>query len=135
MAIYNRRAAKHNSTVKTIAGRGRCSICGANLGSAISAWERHRKHCRQPFSWSAMKEAMSKILINEEFSRSRLKEDLGIPLGSGGNAPHETTMDNYRNWLTQAGYLKKSIKRGTYVKIRHIPADLTSTQLYKEAYT
>jgi hypothetical protein len=44
-----------------------------------------------------------------------------------------TTVDNYRNWFTKAGYLKW-IKPGFYEVIKTPSIELTSRNLRKEAY-
>jgi len=44
-----------------------------------------------------------------------------------------STVDNYRNYLTHAGYLRIK-SRGLYVYIKEIPWNLTYTQLVKQGY-
>jgi len=44
-----------------------------------------------------------------------------------------STVDNYRNYLTHAGYLKIKYA-GAYEYIKEIPKDLTYTQLVKQGY-
>ena len=44
-----------------------------------------------------------------------------------------TSIDNYRNWFTKAGYLKW-IKRGQYELIKGPDDGLSSRDLRKEAY-
>jgi len=44
-----------------------------------------------------------------------------------------STVDNYRNYLTQAGYLCR-IYSGAYKYVKKIPHNLTYKQLLKEAY-
>ena len=43
------------------------------------------------------------------------------------------SIDNYRNYLTQAGYLE-IVSRGVYRYIKEIPKDMNYTQLIEEAY-
>lgn len=43
------------------------------------------------------------------------------------------SIDNYRNYLTQAGYLE-IVSRGVYRYIKEIPKDLSYAQLLEEAY-
>ena len=44
------------------------------------------------------------------------------------------SIDSTRNYLTQAGYLTPSEKRGRYVMIKSIPKGLKMTELISEAY-
>jgi hypothetical protein len=43
------------------------------------------------------------------------------------------TVDNYRNYLTKAGYLRTK-HTGAYEYIKKIPANMTYDKLIKEAY-
>lgn len=86
------------------------------------------------FVWNNVRDFAKSKKNGEMFTRTDLKNALGIPLRSRGNGEHEVTMDNYRNWLTKAGYLQKGNKRGTYIKKKDIPADLSSSAAFKQAY-
>lgn len=44
------------------------------------------------------------------------------------------SVDNYRNMLTICGYLEFTNKRGVYKILKHVPTDLSSNKLVKEAY-
>ena len=44
-----------------------------------------------------------------------------------------STVDNYRNYLTHAGYLRIK-SRGTYEYMKEIPKNMSYAQLVKEAY-
>jgi uncharacterized protein YutE (UPF0331/DUF86 family) len=44
-----------------------------------------------------------------------------------------STVDNYRNYLTHAGYLRIK-SRGVYEYIKEIPKDITYKRLVREAY-
>lgn len=46
----------------------------------------------------------------------------------------KTTIDNYRNWFSQAGYLATADGAGSYKKLKHIDPTMTSNRLRKEAY-
>ena len=51
-----------------------------------------------------------------------------VNFGNGGS-----TVDNYRNYLTHAGYLKTQ-KAGIYEYMKEIPEDMTYKRLVREAY-
>jgi len=44
-----------------------------------------------------------------------------------------STVDNYRNYLTHAGYLKTR-RSGMYEYVKNIPIDISYKQLIQEAY-
>ena len=46
---------------------------------------------------------------------------------------HGETVDTYRNYLTQAGYLE-IVSRGRYEVLKEIPIDLTLNDVKNEAY-
>lgn len=47
----------------------------------------------------------------------------------------QTTIDTYRNYLTQAGYLsKENLQSGSYKVVRHIDENLTVSKLKTQAY-
>ena len=46
----------------------------------------------------------------------------------------ELTIDCYRNYLTQAGYLK-IIDKGKYKILKNIPADIPLSKVRKQAYS
>lgn len=83
------------------------------------------------FFWGTFCSFIRNVKRGSSFTRSELKEACKIPLGKRSSS--EITMDNYRNYLTQAGYLHKS-GRGVYRKAKQIPSSFTVTQVLKEAY-
>jgi hypothetical protein len=77
--------------------------------------------------WDFMKNLFND-LVGERITRSLLRE---VVYSNGYNT--EITMDTYRNYLTQAGYL--SIwKRGIYNVNFEIPTDLSLSDVRNEAY-
>lgn len=71
--------------------------------------------------------------IGDLILRRNLIKDCSEGYGSCFSNGIPSTVDNYRNYLTQAGYLR--IKSpGAYEYMKEIPEDLTYTQLIKQSY-
>lgn len=75
--------------------------------------------------WEKMKSFVNEAKIGEIITRQDL-------LRACDN-PGSSTVDNYRNYLTNAGYLNTR-KRGRYEKLKHIEESLSVDQLYKKSY-
>lgn len=82
--------------------------------------------------WSTFREYVRALKLKKTFTRTDLKEAMKVPLGR--RTSNEITMDNYRNYLTQAGYLAKGEKRGTYIKLKQLPKNITVSTVLREAY-
>jgi hypothetical protein len=82
------------------------------------------------FTWKLFLGYLRQRKTKSSITRLEIREAFDIK----GSRSSEITMDNYRNYLTQAGYLKKTKKRGTYSKVKQVPRNLTLTQALREAY-
>lgn len=82
------------------------------------------------FTWKLFISYIRQRKTKSTITRVEIKNEFGIT----GRHSREITMDNYRNYLTQAGYLEKTKKRGVYVKTKQVPRTLTLTQVLREAY-
>ncbi len=74
------------------------------------------------------REFLTFIVPGEIITRKEIMET--IKTGKYGT---QTTIDNYRNWFTKAGYLKWT-SRGKYELIKFPEDELSSRDLRKEAY-
>jgi hypothetical protein len=59
--------------------------------------------------------------------------NMGFGLQVRGIQERAPTIDTYRNYLKQAGYMR-NVGRGRYMMVKRIPDDLTLTDVKKEAY-
>jgi hypothetical protein len=76
---------------------------------------------------------INKHNVSDIITRKDLILIIKSAMGCWNSGDRFTTVDKYRCWLTQAGYLKW-IYSGHYEILKKIPLDLTSTKLEQEAY-
>jgi hypothetical protein len=74
-----------------------------------------------------IKNKLGNTAVGDTISRTLIMKGL--------NPSEKITMDNYRNWFSQAGYITKADGSGSYTKLKQVPIGITSNQLRKEAYT
>lgn len=77
-------------------------------------------------TFDIIKSQLHKLQIGEYLQRRSLV--YGLTQGQ------KTTIDNYRNLFSQAGYLAAANGAGSYKKLKNIDPTMTSNRLRKEAY-
>jgi len=79
-------------------------------------------------TFSRLKYILLNIPMGIAFSRAQLVESLGA------SKRDMVSVDNYRNYFSQAGFLEKINRRGLYRKVNPIPEDITLNKLREMAY-
>ena len=79
--------------------------------------------------WLEMKKYINQI--NEKEDQLLLRKDLLEHLKDFNS---EQSIDKLRCYLTNAGFLQKSVKSGIYYAVKPIPLELTQTKLIEIAY-
>lgn len=118
----------------------RCDLCGKHFIShkpkeIICSCDENYCHGTNKIEKTKLKEVIDYIRIAKIgdliFRRNLMNFSKGYGSCFSNNIP--STVDNYRNYLTHAGYLR--IKSpGAYEYMKEIPKDLTYTQLIKQSY-
>lgn len=83
------------------------------------------------FSWNSFVEFLNHNAKYSCITREQIRKRFRM-FETSHNA-HETTMDNYRNYLTQAGYLQ-IVGRGKYKVVNKIPKKKSVAGVFNEAY-
>ncbi len=78
---------------------------------------------------SMMSEIINITQVGDTITRSELHRNILSIL----NKLSPESIDNFRNYFTQAGYMQTS-KRGVYTKMKDVPENMTAIQLLAEAY-
>ena len=81
--------------------------------------------------WSIIREFVNTININDTFTR---KELLFYIYEENSVDAHRHTPDCYRNDLCHCCFIEKTDKRGVYKKLRHIPENMTTSQVRTIGY-
>jgi len=76
-------------------------------------------------TYQNLKDFINSLEIGDTFGRQDILEF--------NNRSWSSTIDNYRNYLCQARYLK-IVGRGKYQKLQNIPENLSGSKLLKAAY-
>jgi hypothetical protein len=104
--------------------------CTAPLNDYCSSEETY-PDCINCKYYKPMKETTLSEMIN--YIRSANIGDLIFRRNLVDDFGYGSTVDNYRNYLTHAGYLRIK-SRGVYEYMKEIPEDMTYKQLVHEAY-
>lgn len=75
--------------------------------------------------WFDLIQTINSLDVNEQFTRNELRKKF--------ISRSEITLDCYRNYLTQAKFIKW-IRPGVYQKIKNIPSDISEKSVKKIAY-
>lgn len=83
--------------------------------------------------YQKVKDFINTLKVGDTFTRQELIKATNTEEGIKQFHDYNSTMDNYRNYFTQAGYLK-TLKRGQYKILKMPDSKLTQVTLMTEAY-
>lgn len=81
-------------------------------------------------TFQLMLQYLNDLRIGQTFSRAKLLQELRINKGSDAT---NNTIDNYRNYFKQAGYIE-TVRRGHYKLLAKPFLGMSSSTLFEEAY-
>lgn len=72
--------------------------------------------------------------FNSRKSKTKITRNESLDHTEVNGTASKSTFDNYRLYLTNAGYLNRTKDKGVYQINKKIPTSITLTELYQKSY-